>query len=237
MTRWALPAVVLAACCKPPAAPKVEAPDEPPVVEAPPAPRFYEGLFREGAKWTFRVTREYESFVPDEEVEDGAPDEEVEETAEEPEPEERATCWVSETATYSTGRTSYIECETPEPRDAEDLTGAWLVDARGLWRTEGYDVVPGGDADLTGEEPFIALPPIEVHEETPDEPDPNVWEERTTFLDITQEGDDVWCRSDVYGATHGERFKLCLDETGPLWWSKGWDSVSDSEDARFDRID
>ncbi len=215
-----LASLLLLVACKSSAPAPKPAPPPPPPAEA-----SFSGLFRAGASWRFKVTREITDYSEEE-------DRMVTRTS-----TSELGCGVTATRTFPGGRASEIECdEGADWRVTERIAGVWIQTPEGLWR---HDELPdeGVAPTLDLADRFLPADPRPVHEETRDPEDPEgrgpAFGSGST-LEIEGSGED-WC---VFTSSWGgdESWnKLCLAADGPFSGGTGFAGAA-TDDLTFERI-
>jgi len=221
----ALPLLLLVACKSSTPAPK------PTPTPPPPAEPAFSGLFRSGASWRFKVTRETSHWDDADSDADDSGNVHATTTWE-------LGCKVSTTVTFPGGRASEIECdEGADWRVAERIAGVWIQTPDGLWHDSSLPD-EGVAPTLDPADRFLPADPKPVHEETRD-PDAPPGEGPAggsgSTLEIEGSGGD-WC---VFTSTWGgdESWdKLCLDADGPASGGTGFSGAA-TDDVTFERIE
>lgn len=126
----------------------------PPVVTpapgVPAAP--YAGLFVQGAVWRYQVTTTSEMYEPSDPKADASG--QVKESS-----SSTVRCSVAEARTSKAGVMSRIECDAPLVPKNDPLAGAWVADARGLWRVDELPAA-GAEPDLADARLVLAATPV-----------------------------------------------------------------------------
>lgn len=215
--RWI--AVVLVAACGSTAKP---APVPPAKAQAGVPAAHYAALFRKDAAWTYAVTTTSEAYDPEDPKANH--DGQVVETS-----TAQVHCQVAEVRAWAQGVMSRVDCDAPlAPTDP--LAGAWVADARGLWRP---DELPeaGAAPDLADARLVIAAAPKPGKEEKKGTGDEEGFGESTEIV----QKDGAWCVT--YASWGGDEAydTLCFAAAGVVRGAAGWSGGS-THDTRFELV-
>lgn len=196
-----------------------------PVVVAPKGPAVpavhYAKLFEKGAVWTYAVTSTSESYDPDDPKANHDGQVVEKSTA-------QVKCAVDEVRAWKGGVMSRITCDAPLAQ-ADPLAGAWVADARGLWRPEELPEA-GADPDLTDVRMVIAAAPKAGKEEKKGTGDEEGFGEST---EIAQK-EGAWCVT--YASWGGdESYDTLCFAGGVVRGAAGWSGGS-THDTTFELV-
>jgi hypothetical protein len=183
----------------------------------------YAGLFVDGAEWTYKVTSTSSMNDPADPKadKDGMVKERSSSTVH---------CKVAEVRRWSGGVLSKIECDASLTPSSDPLAGAWIADARGLYREE--DVPAAGvDPDLKDARLVLAATPRPGKDEHKGSGDEEGFGESTEVV----QKDGAWCVTYAsWGGDEGYE-TLCFAAGGVVKGAAGWAGGS-VHDTTFERV-
>ena len=181
----------------------------------------YARLFADGAAWTYQVTTSTETNEPDDPRADQDGNVRASTTA-------RVRCRVALARRWSAGVMSRIECDQPIMSNRDPLAGAWVADARGLYKID--DLPAAGDPDLVDARVVIAAAPVAGESRHDGQGDEAGFGESTK---IEQKG-AAWCVT--YASWGGDESYDTLCFAGDVVRGAGGWSGGSSHDTTFELV-
>jgi len=181
----------------------------------------YAALFEAGKSWRYHVKAKIQMYEPDDPKAD-ASGQVIEDS------EHDATCAVAEARAWKGGVMSRVECDQAISDSNDPLTGAWVADARGLWRVD--ELPEKGDPDLADARMVIASAPTAGKHEQKGTGDEEGFGEST---EIVAEGSG-WCVTYTSWGGDESYDTLCF-AGGVVRGAAGWAGGS-SHETTFELI-